>query len=58
MTNLLSYCFVYNLFFYYIFLNMTTLYIHIKFIVAQAGVEPATQGYEPYMLPLHHRAIL
>ena len=36
---------------------MTTLYIHIKFIVAQAGVEPTTQGYEPYMLPLHHRAI-
>ena len=30
----------------------------IKTLVAQEGIEPPAQGYEPYMLPLHHRAIL
>ena len=35
-----------------------TLIYTIQTFVAQEGIEPPAQGYEPYMLPLHHRAIL
>ena len=41
---------------YYI-VEVTLIYT-IKTLVAQEGIEPPAQGYEPHMLPLHHRAIL